>query len=225
MQSVPQSGTGLRPPAVPEQTVVNVALLQTIRDLERGEIERPLQLLDRILRLNRDLRSDFTPEAIERFSKRFQGKRGSVGLFLFSLIGADDMSRRAEQFDVRLALMTEADYRGERKQVNDYFRQLLERTALPVPEARPACRLLKASADKSLFLSVLAPDIDRLLPALVRSTAYLAGSRCLIALRLWQLEGKALPADLDSVVRAAGMKGVPTDPYSNAPLKMALLGG
>ena len=55
--------------------------------------------------------------------------------------------------------------------------------------------------------------------------ATLRGTQCLVALRRWQLEHPELPQDLVTVVKAAGMRGVPIDPYSGQPMRMTLVGG
>ena len=47
----------------------------------------------------------------------------------------------------------------------------------------------------------------------------------MIALRRWQLEHNTRPNDLASIVQAAGMAAVPTDPYSDQPLKMTEVNG
>ena len=44
--------------------------------------------------------------------------------------------------------------------------------------------------------------------------------QCLAAIRLWQLTKGDLPNDLDEIVRAAGMTGVPIDHFNNQPLKL-----
>ena len=51
------------------------------------------------------------------------------------------------------------------------------------------------------------------------------GTQCLVALRRWQLEHADPPKDLETIVKAAGMPGVPIDPYSGQPLRMAVLDG
>ena len=59
----------------------------------------------------------------------------------------------------------------------------------------------------------------------LREEATLRGTQCLIALRRWQLEHEELPQDLDTLVKAAGMPGVPIDPYSDQPLRMTVIEG
>ncbi|MBN1908454.1 MAG: hypothetical protein JW818_01830 [Pirellulales bacterium] len=61
--------------------------------------------------------------------------------------------------------------------------------------------------------------------ATARIDATLGGTRCLVALKRWELDkGTPLP-DLKTVVRAAGMDGVPIDPYSQQPLRMTTIDG
>ena len=48
---------------------------------------------------------------------------------------------------------------------------------------------------------------------------------CLVSLRRWQLEQDTPPPDLAAAIRAAGMKEVPTDPYSGQPMRMTTIQG
>jgi hypothetical protein len=61
--------------------------------------------------------------------------------------------------------------------------------------------------------------------AILRAEATLRGTQCLVALRRWQLEHEELPKDIDTLVKAAGMPGVPIGPFSDQPLRMAVIEG
>ena len=50
-------------------------------------------------------------------------------------------------------------------------------------------------------------------------------TQCLIALKLWKDHSKEIPADLETVVKAAGLPQIPIDPYSGKPLRMAIIDG
>ena len=50
-------------------------------------------------------------------------------------------------------------------------------------------------------------------------------TECLIALRLWRIRSREAATDLEKVTRAAGLPGVPIDPYSGQPLRMAIIDG
>ena len=63
------------------------------------------------------------------------------------------------------------------------------------------------------------------LKAFLRSQTLLRGTECLVALRRWQFEHKEPPRDLETLAKAAGMKDVPIDPYSDQPLRMTMLEG
>jgi hypothetical protein len=75
------------------------------------------------------------------------------------------------------------------------------------------------------FVSLLLPVMPHVLEAVTRGNTYHRGTKCLIALRRWQLEQNTPPPDLATVVKAAGMEGVPIDPYSDQPLRMTVLAG
>jgi len=84
-------------------------------------------------------------------------------------------------------------------------------------------RLLK-DAEKERV--VLVPAIHAYWPglaqAIARNEAITRGTRCLVALRRWELEKGTPATDLEAAVRAAGMPGVPRDPYGDGPLRMTL---
>ncbi len=50
-------------------------------------------------------------------------------------------------------------------------------------------------------------------------------AECLMALWLWKHRSKGPPTDLAAVVKAAGLPGVPIDPYSGEPLRLAIVDG
>ena len=61
--------------------------------------------------------------------------------------------------------------------------------------------------------------------AIRRGEARLRGTQCLVALRRWQLEHADAPSNLETLVKAAGMPGVPMDPFSDQPLRMGAVVG
>lgn len=77
------------------------------------------------------------------------------------------------------------------------------------------------------FLSVFwTAPYPTLVEAFARHQTRLSATKCLIAIRRWQLvEKKPLPRDLGRVLRAAGLVEVPTDAYSGEPMKLAFIDG
>jgi hypothetical protein len=100
----------------------------------------------------------------------------------------------------------------------DLPRQRREFRAILTPILEPLSK-----TTLGMFMPVSAFSAVRL--ACLREEATLRGTQCLIALRRWQLEHTELPPDLDTLVKAAGMSGVPIDPYSDQPLRMTLIEG
>jgi hypothetical protein len=78
--------------------------------------------------------------------------------------------------------------------------------------------------ETTLGVFVPLPALNGVRQATLREEAFLRGTQCLIALRRWQLEHEELPQDLDTLVKAAGMPGVPIDPFSDQPLRMTVIG-
>ncbi len=82
----------------------------------------------------------------------------------------------------------------------------------------------QARRDKH-FIAFLLPAMSAMSESVTRDKSLHRGTKCLVALRRWQLEHDTMPSDLQSVVKAAGMAEVPIDPYSDEPLKMAVVNG
>lgn len=128
--------------------------------------------------------------------------------------------------DAIVAKMTSNDYAREHAKANHLYRSLVALRDCPYREL--AGRLKAAESEVHLeetpLIYVLAGAIYTTLQGFVRSEAQMHGTQCLVMLRRWQLDrpGES-PADLQSVVKAAGMTEVPRDPYADGPLRMAQL--
>lgn len=86
-------------------------------------------------------------------------------------------------------------------------------------------RQVEQSADE-LKDTLLAFCLEPSLPEqIVQAEAHFQATRCLVALKKWELEKGRDPADLAEVVQAAGMEAIPLDPFSGQPLRMASLDG
>lgn len=85
--------------------------------------------------------------------------------------------------------------------------------------------ILKPLWDTTLGVFVPVSALGSVREVCLRGEATLRGTQCLIALRRWQLEHGKLPHDLDTLVKAAGMPGVPIDPFSGQPLRMTVIEG
>ena len=84
------------------------------------------------------------------------------------------------------------------------------------------CSLLFGFMDKHQFT----PFSDLMLRKCAWDRVLIDGSRCLVALRRWQLtRPDEAPTDLEQVVRAAGMARVPIDVFSGKPFKMNVIDG
>jgi hypothetical protein len=69
-------------------------------------------------------------------------------------------------------------------------------------------------------------DYKNMAQALARLDAFVRASECLVAMRHWQAtHGGAAPTDLDAACKESKLPGVPIDPFSGAPLKLAVVAG
>jgi hypothetical protein len=140
--------------------------------------------------------------------------------------GAMEGSGKSAENWRRLLAMSDADHAKELEAVNRVWAAILgleSKTLLERQRAIAAGSLLDPLRETSLAL-FFEPDF-RSHQAFLRSQAALRGTQCLVALRRWQLEQRQPPKDLQAVAKAAGMSGVPIDPYSDQPMRMATIQG
>jgi hypothetical protein len=301
--------SALLPHAQAARSVAQVARLRNARDLERGEVRRPIETLRTLLRLNRDLQvrgysitflvgaaveveakglvldllrcpackrehagllldvlqrheaaspphpvaegqcmeyvvvrcllhdvehrtGDCAPEALEKLKTSSRLVDATPGALLAQLARGQDAPTAAplaRQIDARLALMTADDYRQEIQATDAYFRVAIDLGRRPYVEQLAAQDRLSALMQKGRFLSYLLSNSfyaeNNGTVALARGQAARRGALCLAALRCWQLDNRSAPPSLEAVLAAAGIKDVPLDPFSGAPLKMTWIDG
>jgi hypothetical protein len=143
---------------------------------------------------------------------------------LFDRRNSPAVRQVAQKFQRQVNSMTPDDYVKEADTLNRVYASILalaERTNLQRSRALPT--LVEPLLETTLAV-LLEPDA-RPIEGFIRAEATLRGTKCLIALRRWQLESRGMPKDLDTLVKAAGMDAVPADPYCDEPLRMAVLGG
>ena len=124
-------------------------------------------------------------------------------------------------------LMTDKDYAKEIDATNQFYASLLKladrtsRKRLAVIQKRKILDPLRATK-VALFFE---PLIESTASILLQNETELQATKCLITLRRWQIDHDGLPRDLKTIIKAAGMKRVPIDPYSDQPMKMTILDG
>ncbi len=124
----------------------------------------------------------------------------------------DQFVRQAEQY---------------RRSADDYSRSLLAAKPSYPDRARVLDSLdsIHLKKEGPTLFKLIASDNKPFLIAWGRDRTYLGATRCLIALKRWQLTNKTAPTDLAEVCRAARMPGVPVDPFSGSSLKLAMIEG
>ena len=135
-------------------------------------------------------------------------------------------SAKLLELDRRLKAMTAADYSNEAEALNRVYASILALAGQTMLQRSRACSdpaIVEPLRD-TMVAVFLEPEFA-MIQACLRCPATLRGTQCLVALRRWQLEHRQPPKDLDTVVKAAGMSGVPIDPYCDQPLRMTLLQG
>jgi len=139
--------------------------------------------------------------------------------------GKQSSGKAAEQWQ-HLMAMTAEDHTKEVDALNRVYAGILGLGGQTLLERSRACaaRTLVEPLRNTYVAIFFEPDSGGI-EAYLRTEALLGGTKCLIALRRWQLEHRELPPDLESLVKAAGMARVPNDPYCDQPLRMTAIQG
>jgi hypothetical protein len=118
-------------------------------------------------------------------------------------------------------------YAKEVAAVDRYFAAVVNPADAPDDFAARTAEIeaAEATVQDTLLSRLLIPPQAALVGSIQRATADLRGVQCLAALKRWQLEHADPPADLAAVVKAANMPGVPIDPFSGEPFRMANVNG
>jgi hypothetical protein len=124
--------------------------------------------------------------------------------------------------------MTDADFAAEVELLNRYFEPMIGRGSRPLRGPfRPQPGQQDALAGMKICRNVLS-GIPQVFEACRRDRTRLGATRCLIALRRWQLKSNgANPPDLHVLCKETGMDAIPVDEYSDAgePLRSTLVAG
>jgi len=87
-------------------------------------------------------------------------------------------------------------------------------------------RFFPADDDNASIVAGLLPAVKAPVAAAGRVGAALHAFECLIALRRWQItHGGAMPGDLVTAFRDAGLTAVPPDPFDGKPMRLVLVEG
>jgi len=125
-------------------------------------------------------------------------------------------------------LLSDADYAGEVTALNTVYASILsnaDRTTLDRLRASRDPAVVEPLRDTQVALLFEPSHWEKYEQAALRAEVSLRGTKCLVALRRWQLEHDGLPPDLETIVKAAGMPSVPADPYTGRPMQMTTING
>jgi hypothetical protein len=121
-------------------------------------------------------------------------------------------------------MLSDDDYAKEVGTVNRFFATILALAEQPnyLRTADAAVRAAEGPIHETALAALVVPIgyTSGFLQAIRRGEARLHGTQCLVALRRWQLEHAEPPPDLETLVKAAGMRAAPMDPFSDQPLRM-----
>lgn len=119
----------------------------------------------------------------------------------------------------------------DRKAIDGITRDLLAAAPKGEPERRRAFGAVEAqyvakgAPDGTNLLRLILPDLRMTILSIARDDFYLRSAESLLALRRWGLTHRAAPPRLDAACKDAKMPGIPIDPFSGAPLKLATIDG
>lgn len=187
-----------------------VSKILSARGQTIAQCDRLLQILGR-----------HSDEAVDSLSEGFRAEYVALRETLHQFeIGGDPAETPTPDDDTKLARailrqFTAADFEAELDALNDYFRLL---SKFPKQSLREIDKLqpeLQRALDKLKALKPFLVSLPQAVAARQRDLTRLAGTRCLVAVRRWQLDhdGKSPPNLLTACV-AAGMIAVPIDEYS-----------
>jgi hypothetical protein len=183
----------------------------------KGDVNSPLACIT----LLGKLAGDHSPLAFQKYGRLVFGKRSPAGAeALRSALLPSAFSGGK--------MLADDDYVKEVDALNRVYASILALAEQPNVPRTGDFETVTAPLREPLRETTLAVFLVSRRSALViatrREEATLRGTQCLVALRRGQLEHEESPQDLDTLVKAAGMPAVPIDPYSNQPLRMAVIG-
>jgi hypothetical protein len=155
---------------------------------------------------------------------------------------ADALMREPEEPEPPLDLTKEkidalfarhgASWVTERAVVGEFYRVLAPPEAVAHAErvrrfeALTRAHMTGQGAETFWIGRLILPDYRFLIPSMSSGDLYVRAAECLVAARRWQsTHAGADPTDLALACKAAGLPGVPIDPFSDAPLKLAVVDG
>jgi hypothetical protein len=130
--------------------------------------------------------------------------------------------------DAQIARTSTAELATKLRELDQYYRTLLAMEGTPYASRISKASALKMAAGDDLLSRVIALMSSSLEPftqAISRGTTTLRADECLVALRRWQLQHQGSPPDLASLVKGAGLKAVPVDPYDGKAMRLAMVEG
>lgn len=171
---------------------------------------------------------EFEPGVMEDKFGAMMGSRpdsvGQVVAVLCSVVG--DPAREASDVNARLDARQDSDFQRELALLTEIYQQVAASASQPYVERAKVHSEIRFSLqqDEAYLLEVfLASAFPSLNDHLTRQRAQTEATRLLAAIRRWQLQeekGSPLPGDLEMIAKAAGLDGVPRDPFGEGPLKL-----
>ena len=123
----------------------------------------------------------------------------------------------------------QADWPTEIAALNSAFASAITLAAAPYDRTSLsqwyAAEIAKVKAQNTRIAPLLLPTLEPFVQATLRNRAQLAGIECLTAVRRYALTHGSLPDNLEVAAREAGLKAVPTDPYSGGPMHYKVIDG
>ena len=133
---------------------------------------------------------------------------------------------KSAEFARRVMSMTTEDLAEEVEVVNRVFAAILGSRGMTLLQRSRACddpKVVEPLRETCVAVFFEPQEFVTISKVCLREETILRGTLCLVALRRWQLDHREPPKDLDTLVKAAGVKGVPIDPYCDQPLRTTVL--
>jgi hypothetical protein len=140
-----------------------------------------------------------------------------------------EAAKQSREAGEELARMTDADFAKAIGALNDYFGSLIGLNVTSYSgRAKALPELASAKLGTDSLVDLLTPGKAVMLAMAslaAQDTVYVHACQALVALRRWQLQHGALPADLGAAVSGAGFPEIPRDPFSEGSLNLKVING
>jgi hypothetical protein len=205
---------------------LDVMVLTSITDFTLGQQGLTAKDCERLLALLAEHERDVISSADEGLRMEYIVTRNTLDRLQRQRTSAADLAALSAGAGHPI---NQIEWPAEIAVLNSAFASAIALAAAPYDQAKigqwDADEMGKAKARSAVVTLLFLPTLEPFLQAITRGRAQLAGVTCLTAVRRYKLTHGSLPENLEVAAREAGLKAVPTDPYSGGPMHYKVIDG